>query len=76
MSIVRSPKLVLRGRYLYRFSWSEETTYLFSESLFEGKQREVLRNPRLGMTLVAGVDPINFTAILPRYNVNPGGFET
>jgi len=40
--------------------------YLFSESFFEGIQREVLRNPRLGMALVACVLATGFTTILHR----------
>ena len=48
---------------------------LYSESFVEGKQREGVGDPRLGMALIAGVHAIYFTAVLHGHTVNPGEFD-
>ena len=67
---IRSPKLVLRGCHLCQFSFQFEETNLFSESFVEGIQRILLRDPGLGVTLVAGVYPIDLTTVLHMQTLN------
>jgi len=42
---------------------------LFGESLVEGEQREMFRDPGLGMAFVAGVYTIHFTTIFSDYDL-------
>ena len=67
---IRGPELILRRRHLCPSSPGEKGTYLFGEPFIEGIQREVLRDPRLGMALVTGVHAILFTTLLHEYSLN------
>ena len=54
----------------------QKVTYFFGEPFIEGERREIVRGPRLGVALIAGVHTIGFTTIPCLWKMGLKEFET
>ena len=73
LSDIGGPEFILQRCYSCRFSYSEKGACLFGESFFEGIQREFLRNPGFGMTLITDMNSRGFATFLHRHTMNLEG---